>query len=235
MPVDRDGLEALSEIPDPIALRRSSGSGRVGADAPPRRGPLPPAPTRVQTNRRRTLLVLASLLWLGVFVVGAGPRRDWASLPPAFLWGQTALWLACVAAVFSLSLKPIGRGFGTSAWALVAVAAGLAAAFGVVSLAWVAPGGSITDAHGVAACFAVTLLATAGPLVLSAFAVQRAFAAAPSFHGAAVGAACGLLGAVAANLHCSAVGGVHVAVAHGAQILVGFVVGGLIGKMVGRA
>ena len=224
MPPDRDIHEMLSEIPDPVAMR-SPAPARPWSAKSMLPSSLPSSPTRAQTSGRRVLALVAALLWVAGFLLAEGMRNDWTALPASFLWGQTALWVAGVAA-----LLPWPRGRSGEA-APGSPRSCLSPASRLLRFSWSfrSPGShrkaAWPDLAGRSMASRPALRSPCspplGPLFLSALALHRAFASAPTFHGAAVGVACGLLGALAAHLHCSAVGGVHVAVAHGGQILVG--------------
>ena len=84
-------------------------------------------------------------------------------------------------------------------------------------------------------CFAWTAVYSVGPMVLAAWAFRRSFVAAPVWRSAALGMACGAIGAATMSLVCSVGNPAHVLVGHGGMMLVGAVGGALLGNRFGRA
>jgi hypothetical protein len=72
------------------------------------------------------------------------------------------------------------------------------------------------------------------PLALAALSLRRSFLSAPAWRGAAVGAACGLVGAFGIHAHCHYTAAAHVLGAHGLPVLACALLGAAAGALGGR-
>jgi hypothetical protein len=223
-------IDRITDVPDPLA-------GLSEWPVPPRRDVvLPDSPTRSRLAVVRATALGAALLYEVAWVVIMSKRDDLHTMPRALL--VTELAIPIVAALFALAAAaaPGARGLGQPKGRMATLALLSPAIFVVATI--VASPGDVDPApflrHSVE-CFAWTALYSAGPLLLAIWAFRRAFVAAPAWRSAALGMACGAIGAATMSLVCSVGNAEHVLVGHGGMMLVGAVGGALLGNRFGRA
>jgi hypothetical protein len=222
-------LERLREIPDPYA-------GAPARPQPPLHMPETPSATRATYRRNRMLALLGVALYEAGWLVVVERRADLGALSGRAIAVGLAIPLVA-AAIALLPVRTRGRrGLGAPVTTLVALAVLAPLVFGVATLAS-SPPDPPGDAFWNLAlrCMAVSALLTAGPLVLASVAFRHAFAAAPEWRTVGLGVACGAVGAATMSLACIHSGALHVVVGHGATMLLGGVLGGLIGARLTRA
>jgi hypothetical protein len=86
-----------------------------------------------------------------------------------------------------------------------------------------------------ARCIAVACVLTLPPVAALGVIFRRAFVTASAWRVAALGVACGALGASTMGVACIHSEAMHVVVAHGSMIIVGGIAGAWIGRFVARA
>ena len=219
---DRDLLDKLGEIPDPIA----------GA-APPSPAPAKPPPeralTREERRRRNVALAGLSIVYLALLLWRVGLRPDLSTvLLQLLIW---AVVVVCgIAAVVSPAKRGLPTGLRVVQLALLVVAA-VFAIVAVLSTRFDLP----LDWRSTATCVTVASVMALGPLLLAGVALRHSFLSAAAWRGAAVGAACGLGGSIGVHAHCPIQATMHVLLAHGFPILLGAALGALLGASKGRA
>jgi len=215
----------FDEIPDPAR----------GLDTRPTPA-APPAersPTRGERRRHNKLALAIALVWIALLLWPLGPRADLGALHVA---GTLALWLALAILSLLLVLSPRARGLPLGVRALSLTLALIPLGFVLSVLV-----SSGTDADlplswkNTGRCFQYTSLLALGPLLVAAWSYKRSFTNLPALRGAAIGAVCGLSGAIAMQAHCPCEASSHILVAHGLPILLGALAGGLFGALRGRA
>ena len=222
-------IDPIHDVPDPLA-------GLSDWPVPPRRGAvLADSPTRSGVATIRATALGAALLYEIAWVVIMSKREDLHTMPRTLL--MTELAIPVVAALVALAAAaPGAHGMGQPKrrlMTLVLLAPALfVAATVVASPADADPSPFVRHALE---CFAWTALYSAGPLALAAWAFRRSFAAAPAWRGAALGMACGAIGAATMSVVCSVGSAGHVVAGHGGMILVGALGGAWLGNRSGRA
>jgi hypothetical protein len=223
--MSRDPFHDFADIPDPL------GPAAEWAGRPPAAAPRPQAaaPTRGRTLAIRSLAVVAALLYEGALLAAF---RAHASGRPAKL---LAIGLAAPVIAGALGLAAGAqrgrRGLGLPAARIAALTLFAPVIFVAASSLGMPP--DANDGlywHHAVACMITGTCLTAGPVALVALAWRRAFAAAAAWRTAAMGVASGALGVITLTLICPVTTAWHVAVGHGAAI----VLGGLAGAAVAR-
>jgi hypothetical protein len=105
--------------------------------------------------------------------------------------------------------------------------------FVVTTLLSDAPGDA--SAGAIARCAAGGSVMTAGPLLLAVYSMRHSFAVGATWRTAALGFACGLIGAAATRLYCPIDAATHVFIGHGLPIALATVVAVFLGRPVLRA
>jgi hypothetical protein len=223
-------IHRIADVPDPL-------DGIEEWPLPERRKTAAAdSPTRSRTVNARATALGAALLyelgWIGVMT----KRHDLHTISRAILLMELAIpTAAAVLALFAAA--PAGaHGLGQPKGRIVTLAL-LSPILFVAATLVVSP--REVDAepflpHGLR-CFAWTAVYSLGPMVLAAWAFRRSFVAAPGWRSAALGMACGAIGAATMSLVCSVGSPAHVLVGHGGMMLVGAVAGALLGSRFGRA
>lgn len=227
---ERFSLEDLASIPDPLDARGapSPPASPPGASAPSER-----APTRAERRRKVGLALALAVGWVALLVYRAGVRRDIDSPEVA---AQLGLWTAAGLLALVVAFAPLGRRVPAGVRLLQAVIVGVFVAFlAAAVLGALRQGAEAFRVGALTGCLVLSIVAAAGPLALAALVVRRSFASAPALRGAALGAICGLAGAVGVHAHCPVEMVAHVVVGHGVPVLVGALLGALYGAAVGRA
>jgi len=213
----------FGDIPDPFD-HAAWESPRV----PPR--PAVPYPTRERTRAARGMALVLALAYEAVLIAAYGShtvaRTSAAVLVGAAIPGAAGL-LALVA-----SVHPGPRGLGLPRPALTSAAIAVPVLFCLGALIWLPGGPGRGDfTTGVLTCIMNGAVLTAGPVALAATAWRRAFPAASEWRTAALGAACGSLGATALAVICADGSALHVILGHGAAIVLGGLVGAVLARL----
>jgi hypothetical protein len=222
---EHGSIDDFASIPDPAA-------GVAARPAPPASPPADPSLTRADRRRRSAVAAALAVGWIGVTVWRFGVRGDVSDLAVA---GELALWTTAGAGALVLALRPSPRGMPPSLRAVQIVLAAMAIVYlgSVLARAASAPEVPLTWGS-VKGCLGAANLMALGPLLLGAFALRRSFLSAPAWRGAAVGAVCGLGGAIGIQAHCPVDAASHVLLGHGLAIVGCAIAGGLLGARAGR-
>jgi hypothetical protein len=226
-PID---IDRITDVPDPLA-------GISDWPLPPRRsGALEVSPTRSRMATMRATALGGALLYELACIVIMSKREDLHTMSRAVL--LTELAIPVVAGLFALTAAaaPGALGMGQPKARLTTLAL-LAPVVFIVATLVASPRDVDSEpfvSHALR-CFAWTALYSAGPIVLAAWAFRRSFVAAPAWRSAALGLACGAMGAATMSLVCSVGTPAHVLVGHGGMMLVAGIGGALLGKRFGRA
>lgn len=238
-------LSFLNEIPDPLVPDAAAAAGELGvAGAPPldlgsthpepnrvlSEQPeaagevpawverLPAAASRAEVQRRRLLALLLSASWVGVHLLIYGVRADVQRLPVSYLLAHIGwpLLLSIVSLGVALAKGPRGLGLPVVVLAALAVLGPLS--FAALSIGVHAPPrmSSPLSLVSIWVCFDITLVCSALPLVVAAWSLRKAFAAASSLRALLVGVAAGAFSAAMLNLHCENVEPLHMLLGHAA-------------------
>jgi hypothetical protein len=223
-PTPADGLERFKDIPDPAAF--------LADRPPPPEAEAPPVSslTRQQLAMRRAIAVIGAFLWVGGNVASWGLRPDLRT-PAVSL--TLVLWVVLGAAGLMLSLGRRGRGLPTSVRTVQAILIAIPTGFALAAVA----SSSLTEPvpeNSLLPCLTHAFKAALLPLAVAALVLQRSFLSTPIHRGAAVGAVCGLAGAIGIHAHCPYLAMSHVLLAHGPPILACALVGALLGAWRGR-
>jgi hypothetical protein len=219
----------ITDVPDPLA-------GISDWPLPPRRSvALEVSPTRSRVATVRATALGGALLYELACIVVMSKREDLHTMSRAVL--LTELAIPVVAGLLALAAAAPGAlGMGQPKGRLTTLAL-LSPVLFIVATLVASPRDVDSEpfvSHALR-CFAWTALYSAGPIVLAAWAFRRSFVAAPAWRSAAVGLACGAMGAATMSLVCSVGTPAHVLVGHGGMMLVAGVAGALLGKRFGRA
>jgi hypothetical protein len=219
------------DIPDPL-------------QAPIGRAPLPAvpseaSPTRLQLGRRRALALGVAALWPLVLLAVWGFRQR-GSADMGFMAAQGATWTALIALASFLSFSRGRRGLGAPIRAVEAVVLGGLLVFFFVALFWLPSGDASAFAEmGPPAllppCLSLGLFASLPMLLVATWPMRRTLVNGAAWRGAALGVAAGFGAVLVLTLHCSSTFGGHIALAHGAPLLVAAVAGAILGARLGRA
>ncbi|HEX9294539.1 MAG TPA: NrsF family protein [Polyangiaceae bacterium] len=233
--VDNDDSERFDElwadIPDPLVSRPAPRDGPVP-------GPSTASLTRREIHGRRLFALAVCVLW-PVAVLRVVGTRQGIEDALTFLANQTVVWGALIALSVFASLSKGRKGLGEPVRLAELVTLAAPAAFMVLALFWLPADRRRTYAElgpplQALGCFSVGLLVLAPLLAIAIWSVRWAFPTGAGWRGAALGAACGLGAALILTLHCSVPFVGHVALAHGAPLLLGAVLGGVTGAKLGR-
>jgi hypothetical protein len=221
--VDFD-LDKLHDIPDPYA-----------ASAPAPSAPVPqgPSPTRSSVSRRRAVLVGVSLCFatLAALRMGVAPRQAPGAAFFVVALGLPAIGgLAALAAGWAAGAKGLGLRTAQLASALGVAVALFALSTLAEHLGAVHEGGM----KGTGACAAISALLAAVPLAAGFVAFRRSLAGNVALRMACFGVGSGVLGAVLLRVHCPNDAAAHVALGHGAAVLLGALAGAIAGRATAR-
>lgn len=208
-------------------------------------GPLPVAPsggaspTRRQLGRRRALALVAASSWPLALLVFWGLRQR-GSASMGFMTAQSAMWIALLAIAAWVAFSKGRRGLGRPIRSLEAVVLGGLVLFLLVALLWLPAGaatsfGEIGPASLLAPCVSLGLFAALPMLLIAAWPMRRTLVSGAAWRGALLGAAAGFGAVFVLTLHCGSTYGGHVALAHGAPLLVATLAGAALGARLGRA
>jgi hypothetical protein len=215
----------FGDIPDPLGGRAGSASQ---APRPPPRLALTP-PTRGRTRATRATALALALAYDGALI--AALQTHTAGRPSATMAAGLAIPLVAGAVALTAGARSGSRGLGLSSPTVPSAAIAAPVLF-VVATLLLLPGGPADDrfvAHAMTCVLNGAILATV-PIALVAVAWRRAFAAASGWRTVALGVAAGSLATTSLALICPDASAAHVAVAHGAAILLGGVAGGLLAR-----
>jgi hypothetical protein len=220
MSADFDPKDLL-EIPDPYAAEARKGAGAAKVDA------LPVAPTRAETRRLRFGAIGAALAF-EVMLIAMMSTRHGATLSPALLaYGVVLPLLVAVFALWVLQAPLSPRARVVSSIVVGAVV------FVATTLLSDAPGD--TSPGAMVRCVMGGSLMAAGPLLLAVYSMRHSFVVGVTWRTAALGLACGLVGAAATRLYCPIDAAVHVLLGHGVPIALAMLAAVLLGRRVTRA
>jgi hypothetical protein len=228
----RGGASPFGDIPDPFEF--------ATREAPaPALAPRTQAPTRGDLKRRRALAAAVWLAWPLVVLASFG-LRDRLARVSAFVSAQAVLWIAVLALALFSGASAGSRGLGLPAWIARAVTIGAPLLFVVVALFWLAPGadeafGATGPLQRMPPCLGVGSLVALPLLFVSIWALRHSFTTAAGWRGAALGAGCGFAAALVLLMHCGVIEGGHIALAHGAPLLLTTWLGAIFGVRWGRA
>jgi len=226
-------LDRLFDIPDPAS--EASLSTR----------PLPPlpalptkkSPTRDQRRSAITLTIGAALLYQIAWVALIEHRADIGRISTGLLLLGVAVPAALAAIVAGAALRrgPLGLGSSVSAFS-----AAIALSPVIFTIAALLSASRMTDETApfwdrAVRCMAVTFVLTAPPMAMLSWIFRHAFVAASVWRTAALGVACGALGAATMSLACVHAEALHVVVAHGSMMILGGISGALVGRFFARA
>jgi hypothetical protein len=219
-------LSFLNEIPDPIAAEPPPSNGdRL-------RAPRPPAPTRGVVQRRRLAALAVSLAWLCTHLLVYGVRRDFDTLPAAYVAAQVAVPVVLAIGCLIVALAPGKLGLGVGIGLLAATALLGPLSFWVLALGAPPPHAAVVGPLGFwlgsLRCLDITVAWAAAPLLLVGLSLRRAFATRAAWRTALMGAGLGLLSGAAINLHCSNVDRWHMLVGHAVPVALAALVGALL-------
>ncbi len=220
-------IHRVTDVPDPLA-------GISDWPVPPRREvTLADSPTRARVFAGRATALAAALLYELAWLVVMSKRDDLHTMPRAVL--LTELAIPVVAALLALAAAAAGaQGLGQPKGRMTLLVILSPVLFFAATIV-AAPHDVDTSpflSHSLE-CFAWTAVYSAGPLVLAAWAFRRSFVAAPAWRSAALGMACGAIGAATMSLVCSVGSPAHVLVGHGSMMLVAALGGALLGRRFG--
>jgi hypothetical protein len=221
-------IDRIAEVPDPLA-------GVTDWPLPPRSAGAPAAsPSRSRVGAMRVTALGAALLYELGWIAVMSKRSDLSSISAARLLTELSIPLGAALIALFAAAAPGDRGLGSPKGRLMTLALLAPIVFALATVVS-APADVDTEAFWPHAfrCFFWTVLYTAGPVALAAWAFRRSFAAAAGLRAAALGIACGALGAATMTLVCSTGTPAHVLVGHGGMMLVGAALGGLLGRRVG--
>lgn len=218
-----DPNDLFNDIPDPLGA----------ANAPP----VPSmeferSVTRSRRRRRLTIAAAVTGIWSVGFSLILGLRAD---IKKPVIAGQMIAWaVATVAALWVGSVTRV-EGFPPSKRLIGAALLAVSAVFWGLALLQSPGVEAALSLQSIVGCAMTGLVAAAPPSLAFAVVLHRGFLTNSTLHGALVGAACGLLGAVGVHSHCPVVTPSHVAVAHGIVLVFGAIAGAALGRWLGRA
>jgi hypothetical protein len=224
-------FQRFVDIPDPFAEP-------ADAIAPPARElPAGYGPTRSDVRAARMAALGGAFAYEVLGLILLRTRPDLASMP---VW-SLALGLMIPAAAAGIALGAATRtgdeGLGEPVRRLAALAIGTPVLFAAATLL-VAPNSLASYTHDDAfwqqarSCIVTSAMLGAGPLLLGAWAVRRAFVAAARWRAAALGVACGALAAAMLSLVCPNGNAFHVLVGHGTMMIVMGLAGAIVGRWI---
>jgi len=228
---ERPAFGDFSDIPDvlPPSLDRAP-----LPLAPPGRA----SPNRAQFGQRRALALGVAALWplVPLAVWGLRPR---ASAGLGFLAAQGVTWIALLLVAAFVAFSGGRRGLGRSVRSIEAVVLGALFSFLVVALLWLPSGSAggfaeIGPASLLTPCVTLGMLVAAPMLLVAAWPLRRTLPSGAGWRGAALGAAAGFAAVLVLTLHCSSTFGGHVALAHGAPVVLATLAGAAFGARAAR-
>jgi hypothetical protein len=222
-------LDKLSfrDIPDPAAqiLARPP--------SPEPASPVEPSPTRAERQRLRLAAILATPAWIALAALVLGLRGD---LRDASVLLKIALWSALGLFALWVMLRPRARGLPPGARAVMLCLGAVPLFYGIAVLALPRSSAPISIGEVTfSGCAVLSVVFAAGPLALAGVLLKRTFLSIPSARGAAIGAICGLAGAIGLHTHCPVETTVHLLLMHGTGIFVCALIGAIFGALHGRA
>jgi hypothetical protein len=226
-------IDRIHDVPDPLA-------GIAECAMPPRRGATrDESPTRSRVAAVRATALGAALVYELAWLVVMHKRGDLYTIPRTTLLAEIAIPIAAAAVALAAAATPGAQGMGQPKARLTALALLSPALFVAATLVSSLGAAAEVDRDSFllhcVRCFVWTSIYSAGPIVLSAWAFRRAFVAAPAWRSAALGLACGAMGAATMSLVCATGSPAHVLLGHGGMMLVAGVGGALLGRRFGRA
>jgi hypothetical protein len=223
-------IEHMADVPDPL-------SGMGPWPLPPRRAvALAPSPTRSRVAAVRATALGGALLYELAWIALMNKRADLHTMPRTTLLAEIAIPFTAALLALAAAAAKGKRGLGETKGRMTTLALLSPALFGVATLL-LSPGDVDGDSFWLHTlrCFMWTALYSAGPLVLAAWAFRRSFVASPAWHSAALGMACGALGAATMSVVCSVGNPAHVLLGHGGMMLVAAIGGAMLGRRFGEA
>jgi hypothetical protein len=221
-------IHRIADVPDPL-------SGVDDWPLPSRRDvAFAASPTRSRMATARATALGAALLYELAWLVVMSKRDDLHTTPRAVLLTELAIpVMAALLALFAATPGALGLGQPKGRMTVLAL---LAPALFVAATVVMSPGGADAEPffmHSLR-CFAWTAVYSIGPMVFAAWAFRRSFVGAPVWRSAALGMACGAVGAATMSLVCAVGSPAHVLVGHGGMMLVGAAAGAWLGNRFGR-
>jgi hypothetical protein len=221
-------IHRISDVPDPL-------SGTDDWPLPARRNvALADSPTRSRRATARATALGAALVYELAWLVVMTKREDLHTTPRAVL--VTELAIPVTAALLALAAATPGtHGLGLPKGRMTILGLLAPALFVAATLA-MSPGDVDAEPFAMHSlrCFAWTAVYSFGPMVFAAWAFRRSFVGAPVWRSAALGLACGAVGAATMSLVCAVGSPAHVLVGHGGMMLVGAAAGAWLGSRFGR-
>lgn len=223
-------LTRLAQIPDPFATAAEA------PDVPPSKAARPPSPTRPDVRRSRAIVGLVVLIFEAGWVAFVERRPDLPSLPPWTIVAGLAVPLLAGLLAFGAVSGRGRKGLGVPVWALASLATLSPLLFAAITLVVNPPEPPGEPFWNFALrCMGLTAFLVSVPAALGVYAFRHAFPAASSWRTAALGVACGAVGAAIMSLVCPHGGALHVIVGHGSMMIVFGVAGALLGRRITRA
>jgi hypothetical protein len=223
-------IHRIADVPDPLA-------GIEEWPLPARRAAaLADSPTRSRTVTARATALGAALLYELAWIVVMTKRDDLHTTSRAVLLMELAIPIAAALLALSAAAGSGVHGLGQPKGRIMTLAL-LSPMLFIVATLVVSPGNVDAEPfvmHSLR-CLAWTAVYSVGPMAFAAWAFRRSFVAAPVWRSAALGMACGAIGAATMSLVCAVGNPAHVLVGHGGMMLIGAVGGGLLGNRFGRA
>jgi len=232
--VDRRVEESLSALSTEGGAAPAMGSALIRELAR-----LQPATTRLPRREWAAVLGL-SLFYATGILAWMGVRDALDRIPPIWLIGIGAVWLAGFLAITWLVLVP-PRGQVLPRWRWAAAAGALAAAFfitaGLLRPESLTETGTTYPAtmsavvgHG-PGCLRWGITVAAVPVLLTALAVRGAIPVGSRWLAAAIGAAGGSLGGLTLHLHCPISERFHIGLVHGGLVIVTAAIAALVARV----
>jgi hypothetical protein len=227
---DPEKLDRLFDIPDPFA--------DASDVAPPMpRLPETKSPTRAERERAVAIAIGAALLYQIAWVLVIEHRTDLGKLPFSALILSVGIPLYLAFGAANVASRGGLRGLGMSVSRLTLVIVGAPLIFALETLLL---SSRMTDETApfwdrAVRCIAVTFMLAVPPMAMLTWVFRRAFVAASVWRSAALGVACGALGAATMSVACVHSEALHIIVAHGSMMILGGVGGALLGRFVTRA
>jgi hypothetical protein len=225
---DPISLDAMGEIPDPVAGAPTYDAGPVPAASPPAER----SPTRAERRARARVVVAFAALWMGAALAVFGLRSD---APSPGVMAPILAWALSGAAVLLLVLRPRARGLPAGVRVVQHALWVVPVAYAIGVAVFAGPGDGPLTWDGVRGCMIISTLIAVGPLAAAAVLLRGSFLSAPGWRGAAVGALAGLAGSIGIHAHCPAQGLSHLLAGHGTVIAAGAALGAALGRIGGRA
>jgi hypothetical protein len=190
--------------------------------------------TRAEVQRRRALALVLAVAWQAAWLVVLRWRGDRFTVPLGRIALDVLVPVAAAAMAFSVVRSRGARGLGppvSVSAAAVVLSMGVFAAGALLLGVHAEPDASPFWPH-VVRCQAFIAAFSLGPLLLAAWAYRYGMAVASPWRTAALGAACGGLGAATMGLVCATEGSAHLLLGHGAVIVACAIAGAILGPRV---